>query len=42
MGKHLFISLLKSLPECCVEIKLNPNMYHGLLGPIQTDSLLPL
>ena len=37
VGKHLFTSLLKSLPECSVEIKLNPNMCHGLQCPVQTD-----
>jgi len=40
IGKHLFTFLLKSLPECSVEIKLNPNMHHSLQGPVQTDCYL--
>ena len=40
MGKHLFTSLLKSLPECSVEIKLNPNMHHGLQGPVLAQFLI--
>lgn len=40
IGKHLFTFLLKSLPECSVEIKLNPNMHHGLQGPVQTVTSL--